>query len=108
MPITASRPRTGLFAVPNNPPLPPSESNATFKVYRNDDGNLNGFGYDIYINGSDKPYVHQPNIPAVSGNKGFSTEDDARHTAELMVYKIKHNIMPPSVSVKELDSLGIK
>jgi hypothetical protein len=64
-----------------------------------------GWGYDIYMNGS--LYVHQPHIPAVSGNKGFNSEKDAKRTAELVVYKIKNNILPPSVTVKELDSLGV-
>ena len=52
--------------------------------------------------------VHQPNIPAVMGNRGFSTEEDAAKTADLVMYKLKNNIMPPSVSVSELDSIGIK
>ena len=63
------------------------------------------WGYDIYMNG--KLIVHQPHIPAIAGTKGFSSEEDARKTAALMALKIKNNIMPPTVSVKELDSLGI-
>jgi len=64
------------------------------------------FGYDIFLNG--KLYIHQPNIPAVSGNAGFQTEENARKIAELVIVKIKHNIIPPTVIVNELDSLGVK
>ena len=71
-------------------------------VFKND-GTSSGYGYDILING--KVSVHQPNIPAVQGNTGFSSEEAAYKTAELVLYKIKHNILPPSVDVKELDSL---
>lgn len=75
------------------------------KSFPNTD-DLKGFGYDIYMDG--KIYVHQPHIPAIAGNKGFSTEADARKTGDFVAHKIRNNIMPPSVSVEELDSLGIK
>ena len=65
---------------------------------------LNGFGYDIFLN--QKVYVHQPNIPAVQGNNGFSSEESARKTALFVLFKIKNHIMPPSVEVRELDSIG--
>ena len=95
---------TGEVAPSASDQLPTTDSSVTFKVFRNETGE--GFGYDIYIDG--KRYVHQPNIPAVAGNRGFSTEADAQKTAAFVAYKIIHNIMPPSVSVEELDSIGIK
>ncbi|UCG28256.1 MAG: DUF4907 domain-containing protein [Bacteroidales bacterium] len=64
-----------------------------------------GWGYDIFIDG--KVYIHQPMIPAVQGISEFETEAKARKTAEFVVDKIKRNIIPPTVSYKELDSLGI-
>lgn len=64
-----------------------------------------GWGYDVFINKSQ--YVHQPHIPAVSGNRGFNTEANAKKTGEFVAYKIKNNIMPPSVTPEELDSLGV-
>lgn len=64
-----------------------------------------GWGYDIYLAG--RMYVHQPHIPAVQGNKGFDTEADAKKTASFVIYKIRNNIIPPSLTVKELDSLGV-
>ncbi|CAN5626761.1 hypothetical protein BH11BAC1_BH11BAC1_21810 [soil metagenome] len=74
------------------------------KTYSNDPV-LGGFGYDVYLD--HKLYVHQPHVPAVSGSKGFSSAANAKRTGEYIGYKIKHNIMPPSVSPHELDSLGV-
>jgi hypothetical protein len=65
----------------------------------------NGWGYDIYLNG--KLYVHQPNIPAVSGNNGFVSEEYAAKVAEFVIEKIRKHILPPTVSVFELDSLKV-
>ena len=66
----------------------------------------NGWGYDIYVKG--KKYIHQENIPAIQGIRSFKTETDAKKTAELTKSKIRKNIMPPTISIKELDSIGIK
>ena len=64
------------------------------------------WGYDISIDGV--TYVHQPTIPAVSGNIGFSSKEDAHKTAEFVVSKIKNNEMPPSITPEELKELGIQ
>ncbi len=74
------------------------------RTFSNTDGD-SGYGFDI-LNG-EKIYVHQPTVPAVQGVRGFSSEANAKACGELMVYKIRHGILPPSVSVAELDSLGI-
>ena len=74
------------------------------KTFKNS-GEAKGWGYDIYV--ADKLYVHQPGIPAISGNFGFDNEKDAKKVAAVMVNKIIKHIMPPSVSIHELDSLGI-
>ena len=73
-----------------------------FKTFRNAGSD---WGYDIYVDG--KLYVHQPHIPATSGNTGFKNERDAKNTAELVVKKIKKNILPPSISIEELEKLGV-
>jgi hypothetical protein len=52
-------------------------------------------------------YVHQPNIPAMQGNKTFASEESARKVGALVAEKIRNNIMPPTVDTRELDSLGI-
>ena len=64
-----------------------------------------GWGYDVLIDGN--LYVHQPNIPAVGGNKGFTAEVDARATGNLAVEKIREGIIPPTISVEELKEIGV-
>jgi len=77
----------------------------TIEVFENKDG-TGGFGYDL-LNGG-KVSIHQPHIPAVSGTSGFATKAEAEKTANLMLLKIQKGIMPPTITVEELDSLGIK
>jgi hypothetical protein len=69
------------------------------------DAPATGYGYDILINGDKK--IHQYNIPGVPGNNGFSSESKAHKAGEYIASKIRHNIMPPAVNAKELDSLGV-
>ena len=91
---------------------PARDSLPDFKIvlFKNDtvksEPHLSGFGYTIFQN--NKPFIHQPNIPAVAGNAGFSNAEDAQKTAALMVYKLQHHIVPPAISVEELDSLRIR
>ena len=63
------------------------------------------FGYDILINGM--PLVHQPSIPALPGNEGFSTKEKAQKVAEFVVKKIKRNEMPPTVTIDDLNNMGV-
>ncbi len=80
------------------------KTNIRFITFKNSDNN--GFGYDIEVDG--RVYIHQPYIPAIPGNNGFKSKDDAEKVARLMEYKIKNNILPPTIEIKELDSLGVK
>lgn len=64
-----------------------------------------GFGYDIFVDG--RPYIHQTNIPAVGGTAGFKSESDAQAAAELVISKIRQGILPPTVSIEELQALGV-
>lgn len=64
-----------------------------------------GFGYTILLGGT--IFIHQPTIPSIQGNKPFDSKEQAELVANLMIYKLEHHMMPPSVSKKELDSLGI-
>jgi hypothetical protein len=66
----------------------------------------NSFGYDIFD--ANRKLIHQPSIPGLPGNKGFNKKDDAEKCARLVIHKINLNIMPPTVTKKELDSLQIK
>ena len=63
------------------------------------------FGYDILING--RPLVHQPSIPALSGNEGFTTKERAQKVAEFVVKKIIKNEMPPTVTSDDLNNMGV-
>ena len=64
-----------------------------------------GWGYDIFRDGP--LYIHQTNIPAVSGNQFFETEEDALKIAELAKMKIiemarkgKNDL--PTITVEEI------
>lgn len=76
-----------------------------FKVDSLENNGSTGWGYDILING--QLYIHQPNIPAVMGNNGFSSEEKAREAGELIISKIRNNILPPTVTVEELETKGL-
>jgi hypothetical protein len=65
----------------------------------------NQFGYYIMIDG--KMYIEQKSIPAVQGNNGFATKEDAEKIAKLAIEKIKQGEMPPTISVEELKELGV-
>jgi len=80
--------------------------------YRNGDFQMaiipapnNTYGYDILMNG--RVLVHQPHIPALPGIQGFNKPEDAKTVAEFVIHKIRQNVFPPSVSVHDLDSLGV-
>mgnify|MGYP001558708447 FL=1 len=97
------------FSIPqpkskNVPAKNSSSSNSDIKVSTYKDKN-ELWGYDVYVNGV--LLVHQTNIPAVSGNRGFATEAEARKTAELMANKIRKNILPPSITIQELKDIGV-
>ncbi|HEV7232524.1 MAG TPA: DUF4907 domain-containing protein [Bacteroidia bacterium] len=64
-----------------------------------------GWGYDILIDG--KKVIHQKTIPAVSGNQGFVNMEDSKKTGDLVAFKMRHHIMPPIITVAELDQLKI-
>jgi hypothetical protein len=78
---------------------PYSDAQITSEIYQTE----NGFGYKIFIDGG--LYIDQPTIPAVAGNKSFESESDAQAVANLAIEKIKHGIIPPIISVEELNSI---
>ena len=69
------------------------------------DSEHTGFGFEILQGTS--PLIIQPHIPAIQGIKGFETEEQPAIIGNYMIYKINNGIMPPSISVKDLDSLKI-
>ena len=65
----------------------------------------NQFGYYIMIDG--QMYIEQKTIPAIQGLKGFKTKEEAEKVAQRVIQKIKEGEMPPTIEVKDLDSLKI-
>jgi hypothetical protein len=65
----------------------------------------NTFGYDILKDG--KPLIHQPNIPGLPGNEGFTTKERAQKVAEFVLQKIMRNEMPPTVTNEDLNAMGV-
>lgn len=95
----------------NKPPTN-KEKNKTINPYANANFSIeiiNGiagtFGYVIKMEG--RNMIQQPNIPGMPGNQGFKTKEQSEKVAKFVITKIKKNIMPPSVTIEELDSLGV-
>jgi hypothetical protein len=63
------------------------------------------FGYDIFLNG--QVLVHQPSIPSLPGNDGFTTKEKAQKIADFVVKKIRKNEMPPTVTTNDLKKMGV-
>ncbi|HTI94446.1 MAG TPA: DUF4907 domain-containing protein [Puia sp.] len=64
-----------------------------------------GYGYAVYRHG--RKMIDQPHIPVVQCLQAFATEMDARRVAGLVKRKLEENSFLPTVSLQELDSLGI-
>ena len=64
-----------------------------------------GWGYQLFKDG--KLMIDQKHIPAIQGEKGFSSKEKAEITGNYILRKIKNGEFPPTVSVPELDSLGV-
>ena len=63
------------------------------------------FGYSIFIDG--QMYIEQKTIPAIQGNIGFATKEDAEKIAKLVIQKIRDGELPPTISPAELTKNGI-
>ena len=79
-------------------------ANATL-TYKIIDAPNHTFGYDVYADG--KLLIHQTSIPAMPGNEGFKTNQNAEKVAMLVMDKIRKGEMPPTVSVEELKKLKV-
>ena len=58
------------------------------------------FGYYIMVDGS--MYIEQKTIPAIEGNVGFKTKEDAEKIAKLVIQKIREGEIPPTITVDDL------
>ena len=66
---------------------------------------IHGYGYEIHM--FDALYIRQPHIPTINGLRGFHTREQAYKAGEFVCSKIRNNIMPPGLTIPELDSLGV-
>jgi Domain of unknown function (DUF4907) len=64
------------------------------------------FGYDIF--NANHRLIHQTSKPGLPGNEGFRRKEDAGKVAVLVIEKLNRHIVPPSVTVHEMDSLKVK
>ena len=97
------------FSLPASKPGPATaclqdlpEDSIQYKIIKAAD---NTYGYNISKKG--KILIHQSSIPCVKGNRGFSKKKDAEKLALLVMAKIRKGIMPPSVTERELQDLGL-
>jgi hypothetical protein len=84
------------------------ETNAyanTTLTYKIIDAPHHTYGYDVF--GDGRLMFHQTNVPALPGNEGFSTKEDATKVALLVIDKIRKGEMPPTISINEMKTLGV-
>ncbi|HEX9509353.1 MAG TPA: DUF4907 domain-containing protein [Puia sp.] len=63
-----------------------------------------GWGYDILADG--KVFIHQPMIPAISGQYSFRTKEEALAVGQKIVDRIMQGQMPV-VTAKEMQDMGV-
>lgn len=86
------------------PTFPSSEELKNLKLsYKIISSPHSTFGYDIYSD--DKLLIHQPAIPGMQGNDGFTGKPEAERVASLVVKKINAGEMPPTVTLEEMKKL---
>jgi hypothetical protein len=61
--------------------------------------------YDVFADG--RLMIHQTSVPALPGNEGFGTKEDATKVALLVIAKIKKGEMPPTISIDEMKQLNV-
>lgn len=66
----------------------------------------NGWGYRIFTDDT-LLIIQQDLIPGMPGKNGFDSEAKAATTAGFVISKIRDGLFPPTVSPRELDSLGV-
>jgi hypothetical protein len=55
---------------------------------------------------NDSLFIHQMQMPAVQGTRGFSSEEDAARVANLVIDRMKKKQLP-TIYLRDLDSLKI-
>jgi len=106
---------TMLFAQAPSAPAQPDGSAAKFPAasayantkltYKIIDTPKHTYGYDVFADG--RLMIHQTSAPALPGNEGFKTREDATKVALLVIEKIKKDEMPPTISIDEIKKLNV-
>ena len=103
-----------LAQTPSAPPKPESNlatfatasaSASTKLTYKIIDAPAHTWCYDVFADG--KLMIHQTSAPALPGNEGFKTKEDATKVALLVIEKIKKGEMPPTISIDEMKTLNV-
>ena len=106
---------TMLFAQAPSAPAQPESSAAKFPeasayantklTYKIIEAPQHTYGYDVFADG--RLMIHQTSAPALPGNEGFKTKEDATKVALLVIEKIKKGEMPPTISIDEMKKLKV-
>ena len=64
-----------------------------------------GWGYNVLV--GERIYIKQEFIPAVPGRHEFQSADEALRVGSLVAHRVGEGLQP-TISVRDLDSLGIQ
>jgi len=64
-----------------------------------------GWGYEIWKEGV--MVINQTHIPAIQGLRAFESQIQAEKAAEIIKIKLDQGVFPPSISIGELQSIGV-
>jgi hypothetical protein len=79
-----------------------SPSQLTYKII---DAPNHTYCYDVFADG--RLTIHQSSVPALPGNEGFKTKEDATKVALLVIDKIRKGEMPPTITIDEMKKLNV-
>lgn len=96
--LTSVKRKSVASAISNHP----QNSTLSFRIINTYN---NTYSYDVFMN--DKLFIHQPSIPALPGNNGFKTKQEATKVAELVINKIRKGEMPPTITIADLRKLKV-
>lgn len=91
---------TTIDTAPAISPNPPKITDYSWILIEHADGT---FGYEVMKSGN--LIVSQPHIPGEGGTTGFARREQAGAAAELVISKLEQDILPPSISEKELKKI---
>ena len=83
----------------------PSAYANTKLTYKIIDAPKHTYCYDVFADG--RLMIHQTSAPALPGNEGFKTREDATKVALLVLEKIKRGEMLPTISIDEMKRLSV-